>query len=96
MITRLYGVAPGGSGFLLLHHRAALFLVVVVICCWAIADPAVRRLAAVATAISMVGFLVLYAQAGRPPALRTIAIADLVGLLPLVLVAWLAFRPVPA
>ena len=92
LLTRLYGVAPGETAFTLLHHRAALFLVVVAICGWATFEPDIRRLAVVAVTISMVSFLALYAMAGRPAALRSIAIADLIGLIPLAVVAWSAFR----
>lgn len=95
LLTRLYGVARGDTAFLLLQHRAALFLVVFSVCIWAASDPGVRRLAATATAISIVSFLLLYFQAGMPPTLRTIAIADLVGLIPLIYVAYEAFA-VPA
>lgn len=92
LLTRLYGVAAGETAFTLLHHRAALFLVIVVICGWAMVDPAVRRLAVAAVAVSMISFLAIYVMAGRPPALRSIALADLVGLAPLALVTWSALR----
>jgi hypothetical protein len=91
LLTRLYGAVPGDGSFLLLQHRAALFLVVVIVALWAMADPAVRRLAVVAVGVSMLSFLWLFAMAGRPPALRTIAIADLVGMVPLLFVAWRAW-----
>lgn len=91
LLTRLYGVAPGDGAFLLLHHRAALFLCVLIVCVWAAADPSVRRLGSVVAAVSMMSFLMLWLGAGRPPALRTIAIADLVGLAPLALVSWRAW-----
>ncbi|TRW17471.1 hypothetical protein [Glacieibacterium frigidum] len=91
LIARLYGVEAGGTAFALLQHRAALFALVVVICIAAIFDPAVRRLAVVAVAISMISFLLVYATSGQPPALRGIAIADLIGLVPLAYVAWRAF-----
>ena len=89
LLMRMYGAAPDDAVFLLLQHRAALFLVVVIICLWAVVDPGVRRLAVVAAAaaVSMVGFLTLYAGAGRPPALRTIALVDAAGLVPLIFVA---------
>jgi hypothetical protein len=92
LLTTLYGVEPGSIAFLLLHHRAALFAVVVVMCLWALADPGVRRMASVAAALSMGSFILLWLGSGSPPALRTIAIADLVGLLPLAWVGWAAFR----
>jgi hypothetical protein len=93
LIGSLYGVEPGSTAFLLLHHRAALFLALLLVCAWAAWRPEVRPLASVAVAISMLSFLWLYAGAGQPPALRAIAIADLVGLPFLAIAAWLAFRP---
>jgi hypothetical protein len=91
LISRLYGVSPGDGAFLLLHHRAALFLCIVILCIWAAVDPGVRRLASVVAAVSMLSFLLLWQGAGRPAALNTIAVADLVGLLPLAVVAWWAW-----
>ncbi len=91
LITSLYGVSADDRTFLLLHHRAALFLAVFVICVWAILDPGARRIAAVAVAISMISFLWLYIVNGSPPALRSIAIADLIGLPALAYVTWRAF-----
>ena len=93
LLTRLYGVARTEGTFVLLQHRAALFGVVVIVCAWAAVQPAVRPLASVAVAVSMLSFLLLYYGAGQPPALRTIAIADGAGLLPLAFVAWRAFAP---
>lgn len=92
LLTQLYGVKAGEATFLLLHHRAALFLAVLVLCLWSIFASAPRPAAAVATAISMLTFLLLYWQAGSPPALRTIAVVDLIGLAPLALVGWAAFK----
>lgn len=91
LLERLYGVARNDSSFLLLQHRAFLFAVVVVICIWAAAAPAVRPLAVVASGISMVSFLLIFHGAGMPPPLRTIAVADWLGMLPLAFVAWNAF-----
>lgn len=92
LISRLYGVDPGTDHFILLHHRAALFLVVVVVCVWAAFRPEVRQLASVAVGISMASFVVIWWLSGMPPALRSIAIADLIGLPVLLYVAWQAFR----
>ncbi|MDE1467345.1 hypothetical protein [Aurantiacibacter sp. D1-12] len=92
LISQLYGVDAGGPVFALLHHRAALFLVVFVVALWAAIDPAVRKLASIAVSISVVSFLVIYWQAGAPVSLRTIAIADLVGLPILACATWLAWR----
>ena len=80
LIQTLYGVRPGSDSFLLLQHRAALFLVIVIVCLWAMLRAEVRPLAAAAVGISMVSFLLLYWIGGAPPALRGIAIADLIGL----------------
>ena len=91
LIERLYGVAPGGDVFLLLHHRAALFAAVAASAAWAAFDPAARPLAALVVGISMVGFIAVYAFGGAPVGLRSIAIADLVGLPALLYVAWRAW-----
>ena len=55
------------------------------------ADPGVRGVASVACAISMLSFLLLYRLAGAPPALRTIALADLLFLPVLGFASWRAF-----
>ena len=91
LIVRLYGVAADAPAFLLLRHRAALFLVIVAVAVWAAFDPASRRVATVALAISMGSFVLLYATSGAPVPLRTIAIADAVGLVVLLYVGWSAF-----
>lgn len=91
MLTTLYGVAASSDNYALLQHRAALFLVIVVIAFWAAFDPSVRRLSSVAVGISMVGFLFVYWTAGAPPSLRSIAIADVVGLPVLALASYLAW-----
>lgn len=93
LIIRLYGVAPGDGAFLLLHHRAALFACVFILCVWAAADPGVRRAASVVAAVSMLSFLFLWQGGGRPPALKSIAVADLIGLVPLAVVLWSAWCP---
>jgi hypothetical protein len=92
LISRLYGVDPGADVFTLLHHRAALFLAVVVICVWAAFRPEVRQLASIAVGISMVSFVLIWWLSGMPPALRTIAVADLIGVPFLLYAAWHAFR----
>jgi hypothetical protein len=93
MLTALYRLEPGNPLFLLMHHRAALFLAVLAACLWAAFDPGARRLACVVVAISMASFLALYWQGGSPPALRRIAVVDLIGLVPLAIVSFGAFRP---
>lgn len=92
IIGKLYGVASDNPLFLLLHHRAALFLVIVVLALWAAFDPSSRRIASVGVGISMISFLALYWSAGAPPALKSIATADLVGIPFLLFVSWKAFN----
>ena len=89
LITRLYGVAPDSALFLLMHHRAALFFAVLVACVWAAFDPGGRKIATMLAAISMLSFLFLYQSYGRPAQLTTIALVDLIGLVPL---AWAGRR----
>jgi hypothetical protein len=91
LIGKLYRIRPDSPLFMLFQHRAALFLVIFVICVWAAFDPASRRIASVAVAISMVSFLVLWRLAGSPPAFRTIAVTDLIGLPFLAFVTFRAF-----
>ena len=91
IIETLYGVTRDTAAFPLVQHRAALFAAIVAICLWAMADPDVRRLASVACVISMLSFLLLYQMAGRPRALRTVALADLLFLPILGFAGWRAF-----
>jgi hypothetical protein len=93
LLTELYGVGADSPLFLLMQHRAALFAAVVVVCTWCAFDAGPRRLGAVVVGFSMFSFLWLWWQAGQPAPLRRIAVLDLVGLLPLAVVAWAAFRP---
>lgn len=96
LATRLYGVDPHGPVGVLVVHRGFLFLAVVVAALVAVVDPGARRACAAVVAISVVGFLVVYAQAGMPTGpLRTIAIADSLALVPLVVVAVAALRGRP-
>lgn len=93
LVERLYGVAPDGDAGVLLVHRGALFFAVCVTALYAMFDPGSRRLASLVLTISMVGFLIVYLRAGMAPGeLRKIAIADLVGLVPLAWVTLNAWR----
>ncbi len=92
-LSSLYRVGADNPLFSLMHHRAALFVVIVILCLWAMVDPAVRRLAAVGVGFSMLSFLMIYWRAGQPATLKTIATVDLIGLIPLAVVAWAAFAP---
>lgn len=93
LLTTLYRLEPDNPLFSLMHHRAALFLAVLVVCIWCAFDPAVRKLGVVVVGLSMVSFLAIYWQAGSPVALKRIAMADLLGLVPLAMAAWGAFTP---
>lgn len=94
LIQRLYGVAPTGDLGVLIAHRGVLFLAVVAACVWAMVDPPARRGLAVVVSISVIGFLILYLQAGAPRGpLRTIAVMDAVALAPLAVVLVMAFGP---
>ena len=88
-ITRLYGAPEQGTLGILMQHRSVLFLAVLVCCVWAAVDAAPRQLAATVTAISVIGFLIVYASHGAPAgALRPIAIADCIALVPLAYICW--------
>ena len=91
MIGRLYQISKDNPLFLLVQHRAALFLVVFLMCVWAAFDPGSQRVASAGVGVSMLSFLLLYWKAGFPPALKTIAVADLFGTPVLAFVAWQAF-----
>ncbi len=92
LVTRLYGLSSAEPMFLLVQHRAGLFLCIVIACIWAMFDPAVRRLAVVITALSMMSFLVLYLFARSPSWLQTIALIDLAALPVLAASAYLAWK----
>jgi hypothetical protein len=93
LVQLLYGAAADGPAGILLTHRGALFLGVALAAVWAAFDPQVRRLVSLILAVSLVGFLIVYARAGMPAGpLGTIALVDAMALAPLLLVAWNAFR----
>ena len=93
MTEQLYQTAPNGDIGVLIVHRGALFLAVVAVSLLALVDSESRRAASLVVAISMTGFLFVFIRSGMPEgALRTIALVDTVGLVPLVLVtihAWM-------
>lgn len=85
---RMYGVSEGGDLGVILTHRGVLFLAVAVICAYAALAPDGRRAASIVAAISVLGFLLLYAGAKFPKGpLRPIALADFIAVAPLVYVA---------
>ena len=94
LVSKLYGVSGAGDLGVLLTHRGVLFLAIVLVCVSAVFDVGGRRIAGVAAAISMVGFLILYARAGFPAGpLRRIALVDAAALAPLAVVLVDAWRP---
>ena len=93
LVKRLYGLDADGPLGVLLVHRGALFLAVVAVCALAVFDPAARRAACLVTSISVLAFLIVYAQAGMPPGpLRTVALVDAAALAPLLWVMFQALR----
>ena len=92
LTERLYGISSSTDVGLLIVHRGALFLAILVAAIWAVFDPASRRIASIIVGISVLSFLLLYFRAGMPAGpIRTIALVDLVGVAPLIVVliaAW--------
>ena len=86
--ARMYGVSETPVLGVVLAHRGVLFLAVAVTCLVAGLHAPSRPLAALITAISVLGFLALYGLGGSPRALRPIALVDLVGVPPLALVCY--------
>lgn len=96
LVRRLYGVEAQGDLGVLLTHRGALFLAILIACLFGVFDPAARRALSVLVAISVIGFLIVYARARLPPgALRSIAIVDGAALVPLAWVVWAAWGQAP-
>lgn len=93
LLTTLYGVDPASDVGLLLRHRAALFAAVCAVAILAAFRPDARQAAVLVVGLSMVSFLVLYPLNGSPSNLRSIALADLIGLPFLAWTAWEAWRP---
>ncbi len=94
LAQQLYGVSPTGEAGVLIIHRGALFLAIVALAVWAAFDDGARRAASLAVAISVIGFLIVYWRAGMPAgALRTIAIADMIAIVPLAFVVFAAWKP---
>jgi hypothetical protein len=92
LMVRLYGVPPDGTVGLLLVHRGALFLALLSGALFAMFQPDARRVMTFVFAVSMLSYLFVYVRAGMPTgALRTIAFADLIGILPLGLVCLAAW-----
>jgi hypothetical protein len=92
LMVRLYGLPPDGTVGLLLIHRSALFLALLFGALFAMFQPEARRVMTLIFAVSMLSYLFVYVRAGMPGgALRTIALADLMGILPLAFVCLAAW-----
>ena len=92
LLTKMYRVEAGSDIFTLMHHRAALFLIIFAVAIWAALRPEVRQLATFAVGISMCSFILLWWLAGASPALKSIAVADMIGIPILLFVGWQAFK----
>lgn len=93
LIDKLYGVENGGDLGTLLRHRGVLFVAILAACLFGLFDPAARRATSVIVAFSVIGFLWVYWRAGMPAGrLRRVALVDLVGLIPLAFVFYIAWR----
>lgn len=93
---RMYGVDDAGPLGPILTHRGVLFLAVACVCVLAAFNHEARIAAVLVTSISVLGFLIAYGMAGSPKRLRTIALADAVALIPLVLVGFDAWSKLSA
>lgn len=89
---RMYGVSEDANLGVILTHRGVLFICVDAACLYAAFDAPSRPLAAVVASISVLGFLIVYAKAGMPKSLRTIALIDLIAIAPLLIAAGDAWR----
>lgn len=93
----MYGVDENQQLNVILTHRGVLFLAVAFVCAYAAFASDARQAASIVAAISVVGFLLVYASARFPKgSLRTIALADAVALVPLIGVtvdAWVEHTP---
>lgn len=91
-LRRLYGIAVETPDLaILLRHRALQFALLGVLSLAAAFMPSLRTLAALALAISMLGFvLIARSEPGGGASLRRVARIDLVALLPLA--AWAVWK----
>lgn len=82
---RMYGVDENPQLSAILSHRGVLFFAVATVCAYAALAPEARRAASLVAAISVIGFLLIYAAARFPKGpLRPVAAADFIALIPLI------------
>ena len=93
-LSTLYGFEAGDSVLTtLLQHRALLFGLVAGALIWAVFTPSVRWPVLIGTVISMGGFIVIAVARGETTgALRSIVIADVIGLVIAMVAAGLLWR----
>lgn len=92
---RLYGgVDESGPLGIILIHRGILFLAIFAACVFAALNADARELATIVTTTSVVGFLLVYlrAQPASQRPLRAVAAVDAIGLVPLTIVLFDAWR----
>lgn len=96
-LSRLYGFEAGDSVLTtLLQHRALLFVILAAALVYAIFDGAVRWPVLIGAVISMGGFIIIAAMRGELSAsLRSIVIADVIGLVIAALAAALLWKSAP-
>ncbi len=93
LTQKLYNIDANGDLGVLITHRGALFLAIVAACLAGTFDPEARKAVSIVVAISVISFLWLYVRAGMPTGpLKTIALVDAIGLVPLLWVLWSAWR----
>lgn len=96
-LSRLYGFEAGDSVLTtLLQHRALLFGILAAALIYAIFDGAVRWPVLIGAVFSMGGFIIIAAMRGELSAsLRSIVIADVIGLVIAALAAALLWKSAP-
>lgn len=86
--ARMYGVEETPALGVILAHRGVLFLAVALACVFAAFNEGARQLATLVAAVSVYGFLGIYAAAKFPKGpLRSIALMDVVAGIALIFAA---------
>ncbi|MEM7729942.1 MAG: phosphopantetheine adenylyltransferase [Pseudomonadota bacterium] len=93
-LANLYGFAPGDQTLTtLLQHRALLFALLAAALVYAVFVPATRWPVLIGAVASMAGFIAIAAARGElSGALRSIVIADVIGLILAALAAFLLWK----
>ena len=88
LISKLYALEADSPLFALMHHRAALFIIVFAIAILAVINIPIRPIACSVLGFSMLSFIYIYHKNGKPMQLEKIYKADIIGLLPLLVVCF--------